>query len=1046
MEGPPPLPDFAAPLALPAAPVPIALRPTLTVTGGSIVYNAQGELISPPGDITVSNLLDPFGGVGRRIVPEHAEGTSRIHNLTLDHDQPVSITFIGEGAGHRNTLGYYKIGPDGEITDVRIIWPNASGARRADMLQAWQDAGASPEQIAAMRRAYGSSNEGGDLLSGLTTVELNNLQAGDSFGFFIVSNGFNNGAFAAAMRTEGTELSFRTASGEPAQITPGMTEAPRLHWRLPDQQGWSRVSNHTFHTAAHGDTLALNTSGHQQVIGGQVGTDLSALGIWGVDTGDLLIGFEDLARPGGDHDFNDVVFRLNVDPAFVERLETVSQMPTVRVDTRAAGQPVTGALIEVESLGGATLRLAGARLTPGAGTLDIQGQTVGYVLVMTEDGAQLSLSAPEGLSDATAGRLLSSLAFDGPDGTAAPLPAGDRSVRFSVATEASGSDLYATHVRVLHNTPGPPQSPPTTILETGRSNAEIAQLNADAEAAWQAESARIAEINAALAEAEAAVRTAHADALAAQAALAVPLAGLTEALASAETARARLVAEAADLGQAEASRAAAHAATVAAWEVLVTATAAEEATAAAVLTAQTHLSTLQATAETAAAEVAELLQTARAAVARADTARAGLADAEALAQAAAETANARLAKVEAAEHALGTVRGQAEAQLAQAEAATAALQSAEAALAVQAEAAVSAHAAHTAQQAEAQALAEALSAVAADVAATDSARRAAHARWSADPASAEARSAFETADAAHAEALATHGTAHAALLAQLPALEASEQALAAALAARSEAEALRDAGAEAQAAAAAGARSAAASLSEAQAMADAARLAHAEAVAAFDAAAGAHGTALSDAQERAAEANAATQAHAAARAAFLDGPGADHGVAVTALDAAIEAHSAAAADRMAALAQTDAALDTLAAAEAETAAVLTRAIEAADHAEAALTLLDGAQEAFSAARAVFSGTLTMLADAQAAYDDLLARSGLAEPGPSSPGFLDAPLGGGAAGDGLVLADLAPLSDGAGDRADASADLPHCDPLPHCDLPPTTEDPGLDGIG
>ena len=43
-----------------------------------------------------------------------------------DGNIAAHVTFLDENAGYRNTLGYYKIADDGTISDVRIIFADAS--------------------------------------------------------------------------------------------------------------------------------------------------------------------------------------------------------------------------------------------------------------------------------------------------------------------------------------------------------------------------------------------------------------------------------------------------------------------------------------------------------------------------------------------------------------------------------------------------------------------------------------------------------------------------------------------------------------------------------------------------------------------------------------------------------------------------------------------------------------------------------------------------------------------------------------------------------
>ena len=47
-------------------------------------------------------------------------------NLVMTESVTAKVTFVDEGAGFRNALGAYEIGPDGSISNVRILFPNSS--------------------------------------------------------------------------------------------------------------------------------------------------------------------------------------------------------------------------------------------------------------------------------------------------------------------------------------------------------------------------------------------------------------------------------------------------------------------------------------------------------------------------------------------------------------------------------------------------------------------------------------------------------------------------------------------------------------------------------------------------------------------------------------------------------------------------------------------------------------------------------------------------------------------------------------------------------
>jgi hypothetical protein len=85
--------------------------------------------------------------------------------LTLSHDAVVTVYFISEGAGYKNTFGWYNAAEDPTDYDNRnLIWANASGT--GDGLAG-----------------------GGDLDVG-SSFTLGKLPAGTQLGFYLSANGY----------------------------------------------------------------------------------------------------------------------------------------------------------------------------------------------------------------------------------------------------------------------------------------------------------------------------------------------------------------------------------------------------------------------------------------------------------------------------------------------------------------------------------------------------------------------------------------------------------------------------------------------------------------------------------------------------------------------------------------------------------------------------------------------------------------------------------------------------------------------------------------
>lgn len=88
--------------------------------------------------------------------------------LTLMHDHNVSVFFISEGAGYKNSFGWYDSANNPTDAQNRnIIWANASGT--------------------------GPGLRGGGSLNMGDSVQLGTMSAGTTLGFFITANGYFTG-------------------------------------------------------------------------------------------------------------------------------------------------------------------------------------------------------------------------------------------------------------------------------------------------------------------------------------------------------------------------------------------------------------------------------------------------------------------------------------------------------------------------------------------------------------------------------------------------------------------------------------------------------------------------------------------------------------------------------------------------------------------------------------------------------------------------------------------------------------------------------------
>ncbi|NQW51288.1 MAG: DUF4114 domain-containing protein, partial [Rhodospirillales bacterium] len=244
--------------------------------GNDIAYGGRGNdtLVGQSGNDVLYG-----GGSG----PSFA----RLDRLSIDKDYKGTITFEGETAGYLNTIGSYKV-VDGKISDVQIVWSNAS-----------------------------LPGSGGNIAAG--TSQSLELRGGDQLGFFVVSNGASQNDFSKFVNGR---YEFRDAMGQAATLE---STNPQL-WFVSADGKATQVRGDGYHSAAYGKTLPLNNDGI-----------LHTVGRVDADAGTVRIGFEDL-KGGGDRDFDDAVITVNIGKANVQVL-------TAHGRTGQAGEIVDGVFV-----------------------------------------------------------------------------------------------------------------------------------------------------------------------------------------------------------------------------------------------------------------------------------------------------------------------------------------------------------------------------------------------------------------------------------------------------------------------------------------------------------------------------------------------------------------------------------------------------------------------------------------------------------------------------------------------------------------------------
>ncbi len=183
-------------------------------------------------------------------------------NIVLNAEADVWVTFVHEGAGYRNSLGYYSYPTStppkttSEIAQMNVIFPNVS-----------------------------FPNSGGNLKTG-DKVLLGHFKGGTTIAWFLVPDGFVGGS-------------------KP----------------VTDKNRTIRYSDRALNTFTS-DTYRSHT-----VLLNDVANKL------------LIMGFEDLDRPGGDNDFNDAIFYATASSYAAINTTNLPAAQPVVVDTDGDGVP-----------------------------------------------------------------------------------------------------------------------------------------------------------------------------------------------------------------------------------------------------------------------------------------------------------------------------------------------------------------------------------------------------------------------------------------------------------------------------------------------------------------------------------------------------------------------------------------------------------------------------------------------------------------------------------------------------------------------------------
>jgi len=249
-------------------------------TGRSEVLSGAG------GDDIITALSgndEVFGGTGNDTL--HGQGGNDViygngkpayvdmDNLTIANETTATVTFVDEGAGYRNALGVYEVAQDGTISNVQVLFPNAS-----------------------------KIGSGGSLRPEVSNVQFE-VAKDAQLGFFIVSNGYGKSSKnQEALEATDGYFALRTPLGEPATIA---SEALEL-WHIDPTTG-----QEVHIKSQYGYDLFHSLGNSQNDYSPNPDNFLHVVGRANTLTGEILIGFEDLFG-GGDKDYDDTVIRIDI--------------------------------------------------------------------------------------------------------------------------------------------------------------------------------------------------------------------------------------------------------------------------------------------------------------------------------------------------------------------------------------------------------------------------------------------------------------------------------------------------------------------------------------------------------------------------------------------------------------------------------------------------------------------------------------------------------------------------------------------------------------
>lgn len=207
-------------------------------------------------------------------------------NLKLTDASHLAVSFIDEGAGYRNSVGYFEF-TDTAFNDLSFGDIDSNGSGRisyaelnsVDGVQADFMFSNFSEQGGGGSLNYGDTLVigGGSVTETADGIEMSGgkiFDAGTNVGFFVSANAYKGGDRVAGFNRSGDPNNFYSLDF------------------LNPEAGADAILGNADDNARHTAMLFADTNKNS-----------------------VLVGFEDLIRPYGDNDFNDAIFLVQSDPA-----------------------------------------------------------------------------------------------------------------------------------------------------------------------------------------------------------------------------------------------------------------------------------------------------------------------------------------------------------------------------------------------------------------------------------------------------------------------------------------------------------------------------------------------------------------------------------------------------------------------------------------------------------------------------------------------------------------------------------------------------------